>query len=33
MPKMDEEDDIEDIDLTEDTDTENNKTKNLTLFD
>lgn len=33
MPKMDEEDDIEDIDLPEDTDTENNKTKNLTLFD
>ena len=33
MPKMDDEDDIEDIDLPEDTDTENNKTKNLTLFD
>lgn len=33
MPKMDEEDDIEDIDLTEDTDTENNKINNPTLFD
>lgn len=33
MPKMDEEDDIEDIDLTEDTDTENNKIENPTLFD
>ena len=33
MPKMDEEDDIEDIDLPEDTDIENNKTKNPTLFD
>lgn len=33
MPKMDEEDDIEDIDLPEDSDTENNKTKDPTLFD
>ena len=33
MPKMDEEDDIEDIDLPEDTDTENNKIENPTLFD
>lgn len=33
MPKMDEEDDIEDIDLPEDSDTESNKTKNPTLFD
>ena len=33
MPKMDDEDDTEDIDLAEDTDTENNKIENPTLFD
>lgn len=33
MPKMDIEDDVEDIDLPEDTDTENNKIENPTLFD
>jgi hypothetical protein len=33
MPKMDIEDDLEDFDLPEDTDTENNKIENPTLFD
>lgn len=33
MPKMDNEDDIEDFDLPENTDTENNKFENPTLFD
>lgn len=33
MPKLDDEDDIEAIDLLKDTDTENNKKENPTLFD
>lgn len=33
MPKMDIEDDLEDFDLPKDTDTENNKIENPTLFD
>lgn len=33
MPKMDEDEDLEDFDLPEDTDAENNKIENPTLFD